>query len=71
MLFIFSKTASFEEALELEQRYAIHRNSDSFREEEARKKQKRDHPVTYNEKIDKNLIDVASLVNKIDQGNSE
>lgn len=41
---------TFEEALELEKMYEKHRNSDSFEEEQIRKKAKRDHPI---EKISK------------------
>lgn len=59
--------ATFEEALELEQRYSKHRDSNSFHEAQARKLLKRLHPVNENEKINQNLIDVNSLVKKIDQ----
>lgn len=47
--------------------YSKHRNSDSFREEQARKKLKREHPVNESEKIKSTLIDLSSLVSKIDQ----
>lgn len=65
--------ATFEEALELEQRYSKHRNSTSFREAEAQKELKRLHPVNENEKIKSGLIDMNSMVSRIDeqQGNFE
>ncbi len=54
--------------------YSNHRNSDSFREAVARKKLKRLHPVNENEKIKSSLIDMNSMVSKINnnagQGNS-
>lgn len=64
-------SATFEEALEIEQRYSKHRDSDSFREAKAQKQLKREHPVNQNENIKSMLIDVSSLVSKIDheQGN--
>lgn len=48
--------------------YSKHRNSDSFREEENRKKMKRDHPV--NETVLKStLIDVNDMVKNINANN--
>lgn len=65
--------ATFEEALEIEQRYSRHRNSNSFREAQAQKQQRREHPVNENENLKSMLIDASSLVSKIDQaqGNLE
>lgn len=57
--------ATFEEALELEKMYSNHRNSDSFREEIARKKLKRDHPVNENRDLFEPL-DVNDIINEID-----
>lgn len=45
--------------------YAQHRNSDSFREEQARKKIRREHPVNANIS-DSDLIDVNALISSID-----
>lgn len=55
--------------------YSSHRDSNSFRASQAQKQQKRDHPVNENENLRSNLIDMSSMVSKIDstegQGNSK
>lgn len=61
------------EALLLEKRYSKHRDSNSFRAAEEEKKLKRAHPVTENPIFKSALINVNSMVNKINgaarQGN--
>lgn len=43
-----------------------HRDSNSFREEQKRIQLKRQHPVNENDRIKSTLIDVTSMVSKID-----
>lgn len=57
-------TATFDEAIELEQRYSVHNDSNSFRKAQAQKQLKREHPV--NENLDLDLINVNSMVSEID-----
>lgn len=57
---------SYEEAKELEKQYSKHRDSNSFREAQLVKQNKRDHPVNSNESCS-NLIDVTCMLSKIDQ----
>lgn len=42
---MYPSIATFEEALEYEKMYSKHRNSDSFREEQAAKRARRENPV--------------------------
>lgn len=60
---ILHVSETFEEALKAEKMYSKHRDSNSFREEEASKKLKREHPINSNLS---DLIDVNALAAKID-----
>lgn len=62
---VFNHIETFEEALAVEKMYSAHRDSNEFREELARKKLKRDHPVNMN-LSNSGLIDVNYMVKKID-----
>lgn len=61
---------TFDGALEVEQFYSKHRNSDDFREEQAKKQLKREHPVNYNHS-GSDFIDVNNMMKKIDAGDVE
>lgn len=54
--------------MEIELFYSKHRNSDEFREEQAEKQLKREHPVNH---INSDMIDVNEMVKKIDAGDAK
>lgn len=61
---------SYDEALEAEKFYSKHRNSDDFREEQAKKQLRREHPVNYNQSNNSDLIDANNIMSKINAGDS-
>lgn len=70
--FFFKYLENFEEALDVEQMYSKHRDSNSFREHQEQKKLQRQHPVNYADNSYTDLIDVNDMIKSIDgnTGNS-
>lgn len=61
-------TETYSEALDAERFYSKHRNSDEFRQLQAKKQLKREHPVNSFDSDDADFIDVNDMINKIDTG---
>lgn len=64
----FSHLESFDDALEVEEMYSNHRNSDSFRKHQKSTTSKRPRPENYVDKSD--LIDVNDMVESIKNKNA-